>query len=95
MGWSAVVYWLVLDNSVRIDYIDAWGNKTTATFSRIAVYALEQYGDNANKNLSSIKDSYWQRHIGKKVTVKGMPFDTGNAHTYGYANFKDARIVSK
>ena len=93
MGWSAVVYWLVLDNSVTIKFNDTGGPKSK-TFSRISVYQMEQYESNANVGLSDIASVEWQPYVGKRVTVAGEIINTGTAHTFGYAKFKDARLVS-
>ena len=92
-AWSAVVYWLVFDNSVRITFKNFTGNDATETFSRITVTQLEQYDAKANIGLSSITDPTWQPHVGERVTVRGEIFDTGNSHTIGYATFRNPRLV--
>ncbi len=93
-AWSAVVYWLVLDNSVTITYKDFVGGETTNTFSLITVLQLEQYESKADVGLESISDPGWQAHIGETVTVSGEVIDTGNSHTFGYAKLKDPRLVA-
>lgn len=88
MGWSRVVYYLQLDTPATVTYTDARGKTASADMNRIAVNTIEQYGDDADRNLRWIEDDHWDYYVGRHVKVTGQLVDTGNAHTVGPVMFR-------
>ena len=93
MGWSAGVYWLVFDKPATINYSGAFGDETN-TMDKLAAFQIEQYLDDADKDLGSVTDPAWDPYVGKRVIVTGTLTNTGNAHTIGYARFTDADVTN-
>ena len=85
MGWSRVVYLIELDAGTSISYTDGDGDNAQHSMESIAVETVEQYGDEADRNLESATSRHWQQYVGRRVMASGILYDTGNAHTYGFA----------
>lgn len=93
MGWSRVVYFLELGRRTTIVYKSGFGDVRQADVDRIAIKVLEQFGDDANKDLDTINDASWESFVGMRATVTGQPFDSGNAHTVGPVMLVNARTT--
>lgn len=88
MAWSAVGYFLEFDTPVSVTF-DLMGQPQTETVTRIQVASVEQYGDEADKNLSAQSDPNWEQYVGTYVAVSGKLFNQGNAHCLATARFEE------
>lgn len=92
MAWSAVGYFLEFDTPVTVTYL--FGSEPqTDTVTRLQVASVEQYASNADVNLSSQTDPYWEQFVGSRVAINGMLMNQGNAHCLAKARFDDPTLV--